>query len=155
MMKRNLRWLAIGIGIGIVLSVATAYVCGPRGSQTQMNLYTGETWTTHHLLWHTWRTSDPVGAHTKWALAHVRAGRTYWPVFVCAQQRGWFTGTMCADGIARDIVREICELSAPEERKIELLHEFHEDIGHIVAVDDKAPYMTLYKTWDGKLKDKP
>jgi hypothetical protein len=150
-MGKELRWITLGIGIGIVVSAVSVYVLGPRGSTTEMNLYTGETWTRHYLLGHTWRTDAPVEEHTRWALAHVQPGPKYWPVFVCAHQRGWFGGTVEGDGFVRDIAREIYELPIAEERRIALLHEFHQDIGTVVAV---KPYKTLYEMWDERLKNK-
>jgi hypothetical protein len=154
-MKRNLAWIMLGIAIGLVLSVAAAYVFGPRGSRTTMNLYTGATWTDHHLLWHTWRSERPAAEHTKWASSHLVTKRTYWPVFVCSEERGWFWGGVHGDGFARDVVREIYNLPVPEERKIELLHEFHENIGNVVVLDSKEPYKRLYEMWDERSKEEP
>lgn len=150
-MRKHFRWITLGIGIGIIASVVSAYVLGPRGSTTEMNLYTGETWTTHHLLWHSWRTNGPVGEHTKWALAHVQPGPKYWPAFVGSHQHGWFGGTVDADGSARDFVKEIYGLRIAEEQRIALLHEFHRDIGSVTAV---KPYNTLYEMWNDRLEDK-
>ena len=155
MMKRVLTWIGLGIGIGILLSVAAAYAFGPRGASTHMNLYDGATWTDHNWLWHNWRTEDPVAEHTKWARSHMTTKRTYWPVFVCSGQRRWFGGTYVADGFARDMVREIYTAPLTQERKIELLHEYHQGIEVVLAVDRQPPYRTFYDQWDSKLKESP
>ena len=158
-MRKNLRWIALGIGIGISLSVAAAYVFGPRGSTAQMNLYTGAKWTYHHLLWHTWLTEHPVAEHTKWARSNMGTERTNYTVFRFSYGRGWFDSLEHGDGFARDIVKKIYELSVPDERKIELLHEFHQDIERMRDVNDKNRdknhYKTLCKKWVERLEDNP
>ncbi len=153
--KKTIGWIVLGIGIGIALSVAAAYVFGARSSVTYMDLYTGASWTDNHLLWHTWRSESPVAEHTAWARSHFSTDRRYWPVRVCFSSRGWFGRTIVGDAFPRDIVWEIYRLSVPEERKIELLHQLHLDIGSVVAGNSNAPYGTLYTMWDEKLKEAP
>ena len=154
-LKKSLILLFIGTVFGLVLAVAAAYTFGAYESKTTMNIYTGEKWTDHCFLWHTWRSDFPEEKHTKWAKTHMNAKRTYWPVSVCAVKRKWFGNTVHTDGYARDIVREIYTLSVREKRKIELLHQFHRDITNRVAKDAKDPYQRLYMMWDNKLREAP
>ncbi len=155
-MKTNRLWFGLGICVGIILSVGAAYVLGPRGSSTYMNLYDGALWSENNWLWHTWRSEHPLDEPTKWARAHAITNRTtYWPAFCSSRQKKWFWGTVFADGATPNIVYGIYFLSVPENDKIAMLHELHQDLDLMRDVDRSHPSLKLVNKWEAKLQRTP
>ena len=155
-MKKKLGLLALGACAGYGLLLGAAYIFGPRSERSYIDLATGAKWTDHRLLWHRWRATHPVAEHTEWARSNTGAVRPSRPVLGSSFDRfGWFGGTRHATGIGRDFIRSIYKLPVPHERKVELLHEFQEDVGNLAPGRGNATYRALYKKWDEKLKEEP
>lgn len=152
---RKLLILLLGIAIGILLSVGGVYLVGPRGSETKMDLYTGQTWSYRSLLWHRWIEYEPDADHTIWAKKHKRSDRAYYPVSVCSTQRDWFGSTVHGDGFVRDTVRQIYELSIPEEDKIGLLLHYHRDVDEVIGSRREDGFRDLCDAWGKRLDEKP
>jgi hypothetical protein len=153
-MKKLLLWFSVGLCAGVALSVAAAYAFGPRDSTTEMNLYDGGSWTNYHLLWHTWRTDEPLAEHTKWAREHMLEGRSFRRLFVCSSERRWFEHReLLADGFGRDNVRRIYQLPVPEQDRIELLHEYQRYLGELPRPNE--PYGRLFEKWKAELAPPP
>jgi hypothetical protein len=149
-MKAKIRWIALGVGIGIAMSFGVLCVYGPRGSKTEIDLYTGVMWTSrHHWLWGGGTTVRPAAPHTEWAKSHTVPENKYWPLFVSSQGRSLFaSGTVLGAG---EVSRKTHELPVSEERKIALLREFHEDADRVVE-GSRDPFRKLAKQWFDKLE---
>lgn len=149
-MKKNLCLILLGIAIGLSLAVAVAYMFGPYESTTKTNLFNGRRWKEYRWVWHRWDTeTEQPSDYAKWASSHMDK-ELNWPVGFTISHRRWFGGReYISVRYPRNIPRRIYNMDVREEKKIKLLHEYHEELQ---GIRSKNPhYYKLCEKWYQKL----
>lgn len=147
-----------GVMASFLVLVVLAFKYGPRGESTHVDLYSGRHLTYKSFLWKRSQVSGPEYPHVQWAIQHQNPVRS-WYVYVCSIGRGgWFEPLMAADTFQGDHVYAIYRLQIPEEEKVKLLHQYHEDLDALKLEEqefyESRKFMErFHKTWDQKLKD--
>jgi hypothetical protein len=116
-----------GVLASFLVLVVVVFKYGPRGESTEVDLYSGRTMTHRFFLWKRSHTPGPEFPHVRWAIGHQNPVRN-WYVFVCSTSRGWFEKGMAVDTFRRNYVYAIYSLQIPEEEKVKLLHQYHEEV---------------------------
>ncbi len=161
--KRKAAWGAFFAGVlsGVVASflvlVVLALQYGPRSESLEEDLYSGHTLIHKSSLWKRSHPPGPEYPHVRWAREHQNPVRN-WYVFVCSTSRGWFERGLAADTFRGAHVYAIYRLQIPEEEKVKLLHQYHEELDAL-KVKEQEYYKSrdlmerFHKDWDQKVKE--
>ncbi len=146
-----------GVLVSFLVLVVLAFKCGPRGESTEVDLYSGRTMTHRFFLWKRSHTPGPESPHVRWAIEHQNPVRN-WYVFVCSMSRGWFERGLAADTFMGSHVLAIYSLKMPEEEKVKLLHQYHEELDALKLKQqeyyESSKFMErFHKDWEQRLKE--
>jgi len=159
--KAAWRMFFAGVLSGIVASflvlVVLAFKYGPRGESTEVDLYSGRTMTHRFFLWKRSHPPGPEFPHVQWAIEHQNSVRN-WYVPVCGMSRAsWFGSMLAWDSFRRDYVYAIYSLQMPEDEKVKLLHQYHEEVDALKLKQqeyyESGKFMERFdKDWEQRLE---
>jgi hypothetical protein len=130
---------------------------GPRGESREVDLYSGRMMTQRYFLWKRSHIPGPEEPHVRWAIEHQNPVRS-WYVFVCGMSRAeWFGHMMAVDTFRGDHVLPIYRLPLPEEEKVKLLHQYHEELDALKVRQEEwresGKFMErFHQDWEQRLK---
>lgn len=159
--KPGCKLLVLGILLGLLTSfivlVLIALQWGPRGESMQVDLYSGRLFIDKHFLWKRSHIYSPMSKSAQWAIDNQDPVRN-WYVFVASEGRShWFSSILCADTITREYASVIYSLPLPEAKRIQLLHQYHQDLDEVqlkikeLAKKDKI-MESFYEKWDQQIE---
>ena len=160
--KHKSTWkpLLIGILLGLLISFLTlvviAFKWGPQGESITLDLYSDNTIVHKFFLSKRTHTELPKAAHVQWALKHQNPVRGWYLSGSSIARSEWFGSMMSVDYTTRSYVYEIYSLKIPENEKVKLLYQYHQDLDAMKIEQEeyyKAVSMeALYNKWDKKLE---
>jgi hypothetical protein len=155
------RTLLAGFLLGILASflvlVVLAFKYGPRGESTTVDLYSGHVITHKFFLWKRSRISGPEFPHVRWAIQHQTPVRSWYIVGSSMSRAGWFEPMVAVSYTTREYVYDIYRLQLPNEEKIKLLHQHHEELDALKLKQqehyESGKFMErFYKDWERRLE---
>jgi len=125
--KPLLTGILLGILISILASVVIVFKFSPTSRSVESDMYSDNTIIHEHSLWKHTHTESPKLPHTLWAIEHLKPGRSWYRV-TTSFSKGWFgRGGVYSDSTG-PYVYEIYSLNIPEDEKVKLLHQYHQDL---------------------------
>jgi hypothetical protein len=161
--------LIIGFLLGVLLSflalVIIAFKWGPQGENITVELYSGKTTLHKHFLWRRWQESKPTEPYVQWAIDRQEPVKSWELPGGSIARSEWFGDMLAVDVVIHmptDCVYKIYSMEIPEEEKVELLHQYHQELDPLRQKDQKlreqlypqlADDMKAFKEkWDQTLK---
>ena len=130
--KSTWRPLFIGILLGILISflvvVVIAFKWGPQGESIEIDLYSGNIILHKFFLSKRTHTKLPKEPHVQWAIDHQNPVKGWYLPGSSIARSEWFSDMMAVTFTARSYVYEIYSLKIPEKEKVNLLHQYHQDL---------------------------
>jgi len=159
--KSAWRMLFVGFLFGVLASflvlVIIALNWGPRGESNEVDLYSGHVIAYRFFLCKRSRIPGPNLPHVRWAIEHQNPVRSWYILCSSISRAEWFGPMVAADCITREYVYDIYSLQIPEEEKIKLLHQYHEELDALKLKEQerlKSFYFMkpFYMDWEQKLE---
>ena len=146
----------MGVSVSFLVLVIIAFKWGPRSESNTVDLYSGHTITHKHFLWKRSHIPGPNFPHVQWAIRHLNPPRS-WYMPASSFGAGWFEKGLHADFNTREYVYHIYSLEIPEEEKVKLLHEYHNQLDALKLKEQELrksfDFMeSFYKDWEKKLE---
>jgi hypothetical protein len=160
--KSTARWklLFVGFLFGVLASflvlVVIACIWGPRGRSIHVDLYSGRTLVYKNFLGKRSSVPGPIEPHVQWAIDHQDPVRS-WYLPAGGQGRGWFKKGPSVRFSTRSYVDAIYSLQIPEEEKVEVLRQYHNDLDAMKLKERQQNeyynFMDPFRTkWEQKMK---
>ncbi len=156
--KMLLAGFVLGVLVSLLMLVVLAFKYGPRGENTEVDLYSGHTITHRSFLWKRSHIPGPKPSHVRWAIQHQDPVRSWYRPCSSMSRGGWFEPLIAVDFATREYVVHIHSLPIPKEEKIALLHQYHEELDALRLKEQElrraCDFMErFYKDWEQKLKN--
>ncbi len=155
------KFLIVGFLFGVLASflvlVVIACKWGPRGENSEVDMYSERVMIHKKFLWKRTHTPGPLVPCIQWAIDHQNPVRSWYLVAGGTGRAEWFGELLSYDAVTQPYVYAIYTLPIPEEEKVKLLHEYHQDLDalklkeqeRIESWDIMKPF---YEKWDQKMK---
>lgn len=157
--KNKSTWkpLLIGVFLGILISILASvfivFKCSPTSRNNQVDMYTGNSKLHEHSLWKQTHTESPKLPHTQWAIDHLEPSRS-WYRTTSSSSKGWFGRRGVYSDSTGPYVYEIYSLNIPEDEKVKLLHQYHQDLDALKAIEEKYISSSSMEDFDAKWSQK-
>jgi len=117
-----------GVLASLLVLVVLAFRYGPRSESVTVDLYSGHIVAYKHFFWRHSIIPAPESPHVRWAIQHQNPPRSWYVVAGGTSRAGWFAPMLSVDYTTREYVYDIYSLQLPEEEKVKLLHQYHEEL---------------------------
>lgn len=147
--KSRWRLLCVGFLLGVLVSflalVVVAFKWGPQGESVSIDLYSGNLIKHSFFLSRRTHTELPKDAHVQWAIDHQYPVKSWYQTGSNISRSEWFGEMMSVDFMVRPYVYDIYSLSIPEDEKVQLLHQYHQDLDALKSKQDE--YVQSHDFW--------
>ncbi len=155
--KALLAGVLLGVLVSLLVLVILAFKYGPRSENITVDLYSGHVITHRSFLWKRSHIHQPKPVYVQWAIEHQDPVRS-WYLPCAGTGQGWFEPGISVDFTTRVYVYQIHSLKIPEEEKVKLLHQYHEELDALRLKDQELGQSRrfmerFYEDWEQKLKD--
>jgi hypothetical protein len=155
MWKTLMVGVLLGVSISFLAAVVIVFKWGPRSRSNEVDMYSDNSILHEHFLWKSTHTELPKLPHVQWAIKHQESVKS-WYLPVSGMTGSWFGGGLYWDSATRPYVYEIYSLKIPENEKVKLLHQYHQDLDAMKAkreeYESSVSMDDFNARWDQKLK---